>query len=245
MALVLAGALLTSNTGYAQAAQEQAADTIIKSVVSETVFALQAAGKQQSKAVVQAKSKKKNAKKNRKAHLAYERQIQKTKKEIEEPYISYFAYEDINGDGIDECIILGDCMEDGKNKKKINLNSNMMAIYTYYNGKVNRILDALCGGYVYKGCINIKQKCIYRHSVISYNEYSFQKIKIKNGKAKKVATYESKALYNKNGEQICKYIVNGKNVSKKKFEKIKASVLNTSKITMYKVTKKNMEKLRQ
>ena len=56
MALVLAGALLTSNTGYAQAAQEQAADTIIKSVVSETVFALQAAGKQQSKAVVQAKT---------------------------------------------------------------------------------------------------------------------------------------------------------------------------------------------
>ena len=62
MAILLAAVLLTGNTGYAQAAQEQVADTITKSVVSETAFVSQAVGKQQSKAVVQAKSKKKTKK---------------------------------------------------------------------------------------------------------------------------------------------------------------------------------------
>ena len=252
MITLLAAVLLSGNIGYAQAAQEQPADTITESVINETAFASQAADKQQSKAVVQAKSKKKNAKKNRKAHLAYEKQLQKTKKEIWEPYISYFAYDDINGDGIDECIILGDCMGDGKNKKKIALCSNMMAVYTYYNGKVKNVLYAICGGNAYTGYVNKKQKCLYGYGHTSYNEFGFSKIKIKNGKAKTVATYASKPLYNKNGgpkcdkngEQICKYTVNGKKISKKKFEKIENSALSTNAITMYKVTKKNMKKLR-
>lgn len=201
---------------------------------------------------MQAKSKKQNVKKNRKAHLAYEKQILKTKKEIYNPYIPYFAYEDINGDGVDECIVLGDACGEGEDKKKIDVSSNVIAIYTYYKGKIKKVLYYTASGNSEWGGINKKQKYICHYYHTSYNEYTFYKIKIKNGKAKKVATYKSKPLYNKNGgpkcdkngEQICKYIVNGKNVSKKKFEKIKASVLNTSKITMYKVTKRNMEKLR-
>ena len=75
MTLLLAAALLTGNTRYAQAAQEQSADIITESVVSENAFASQAADKQQSKAVVQAKSKKqdKNAAYNKKAKKAYKK----------------------------------------------------------------------------------------------------------------------------------------------------------------------------
>lgn len=256
MAILLAATLVTGNTGYAQAAQGQSADRITESVVNEVDFVLQTTDKQQSKAVVQAKNKKKNAKKNRKAHLAYEKQLQKTKKEIAEliPYPDsvYFAYSDINGDGIDECIILGEYIQDGKNKMKIDLGSNMMAVYTYYNGKVNNVLYALCGGNGMSGFVNLKQKCLYGFCHTSSAEYSFSKIKLKNGKAKAVATYESIPLYNKNGGpkcdkngmQICKYTVNGKKISKKKFEKIANTALSTNAITMYKVTKKNMKKLR-
>ena len=61
---MLAAVLLSGNIGYAQAAQEQPADTITESVINETAFTSLEVDKQQSKAVVQAKSKKKNAKKN-------------------------------------------------------------------------------------------------------------------------------------------------------------------------------------
>ena len=122
MAILLAAELLTGNTGYAQAAQEQVADTITKSVDSETAFVSQAAGKQQSKAVVQAKSKKStNAAYNKKAKKAYKKFLKgyfekgkaftygkseiKWTHDFSENGGGYYVIYDINNDGKLELIL--------------------------------------------------------------------------------------------------------------------------------------------
>ena len=248
MTFVLAATLLTSNTGYVQAAQEQPADTITKSVVSETVFTSQATDKQQSKVVLQAKSKKKNTNKNRKAHLAYEKYIPKVKKENEVLNDPYFVYCDINKDGIDECIIIdGDYAygEEVKNKMKTSLSSSEMGIYTYYKGKVRTVSEVFLGGNYYGLWVNLKQKCIYfsARNDEGKNETTITKKKIKNGEAKTVAVYQSIPTY-KNGQEICKYTINGKKVSKKKYEKAMSHIGEPSEVTVYKVTKKNLKKFR-
>ena len=247
-AILLAVTLCMGNNGLVQSSLT---DTIKEQVSNETAFTVKAATKKTSTANAKAKSKKKNAKRNKKAHLAYEKYISKAKKEINEYSTPYFAYDDINGDGIDECIVLGDYGK-GKNKKKIGLCSNMMAVYTYYKGKVRELLKYGMENGTFCGYINKKQKCMYGYWNISSDECSFYKIQIKNGKAKEGATYQTEPLFNKNGSpkydknglRVCKYTVNGKKVSKKQFKKREKSALSYSKITMYKVTKKNIKKLR-
>ena len=141
MTLVLAAALLIGNTGYAQAAQEQPADTITKSVVSETVLASQAADRQQSKAVVQAKST--NAAYNKKAKKAY-------KKFLKEYYVqgksfSYMQeqYKWSDYECSDRQYTISDINHDGKLELLIyNVGRPNYYLFTYHKNKVKCVAIA-------------------------------------------------------------------------------------------------------
>ena len=229
MAILLAAVLLTGNNGYAQAAQEQLADTITKSVVSETVLASQVAGTQQSRAVVQAKSKKStNAAYNKKAKKAYKKFLKgyfekgkafaydedgKTKIKWEwthnfsENGGGYYVIYDINNDGKLELIL---------NTEDICGMAIPSALFIYYKGKVK--------------CIGItghnSYYCGYRKGNLilggegGMGEFYFYYYKIKNGKLKKVASsYDNAGMVD--GETIPhvqKYWIGKKKVSKKKFD---------------------------
>lgn len=231
MAILLAAALLTGNTGYAQAAKERPADTITESVVSENAFASQAAGKQQSKAVVQVKSKKStNAAYNKKAKKAYKKFLKgyfekgksfsygrsgyKWNYKFSEHEGGYYLIYDINNDGKLELIL-------DTSDTYVTINS---ALFLYYKGKVKCIGlsegSHLGGPWPFGGMgkfiLHSEDDCIAK---IKKEECTEKYSIIKNGKLKTVAKeFESIIFAGDDSLPVKRYWIGKKIVSKKKFD---------------------------
>lgn len=191
---------------------------------------------------------------NKKAHIAYEKKIlsinKKWKKLFSEWGVNgtdYFTYYDLNKDGIDECLIqyVGYDVKDNTMKC---CGGTDVAIYTYYKGKVKKIIYSCTGGgtwggiYFYKDCPYIDQ---YVRSGGDEGYHSFSKIvngALKNSKdCSFVLDYNS---YYNTGKKIYTYTINKKKVSKKKYTNTVEKMTGTKGLTMYKVTADNLKKQR-
>ena len=227
--LVLAGVLLTGNIGYAQAAQEQPADTITKSIVNETVFVSQTVDKQQSKAVVQAKSKKStNAAYNKKAKKAYKKFLKgyfekgksfsygrsgyKWNYKFSEHEGGYYLIYDINNDGKLELIL-------DTSDTYLTIDS---ALFLYYKGKVKCIGLSQFGYYGGPFCRMGKFIRHQEHDCIAKIKkegWTWKYSIIKNGKLKTVAKeFESITFAGDDSLPVKRYWIGKKIVSKKKFD---------------------------
>ena len=101
------------------------------------------------------------AKKNNKKeiHIQYEKKINSINKKWKKICLeygdtgkNYFSYYDINGDGVDECIIQHTSIGNHKNDNSILSNGGTdFAIYTYYKGKIKQIVYSFTGGGTWGG----------------------------------------------------------------------------------------------
>lgn len=186
-------------------------------------------------------------------HKAYEKKIKKIDKEWKKKYkgwyangANYFAYHDLNKDGIDECFVV----YSGSDKGSMTSNGGTeVAIYTYYNGKVRKLVYSRTGGggnwggiYFYK---NRKYIDFHERGGWTFDADTYKAIK----KGKLVSVGKSEAeldneKYNETGEQIWNYKINGKKVSKKKYEAYQKTKASKKELKMYKITNSNLKKYR-
>lgn len=189
------------------------------------------------------------ASKNKKAHILYEKKIKSINKkwnkffsEWGEAGVNYFAYYDINGDGIDECLINHVGYDERKNAMTLSGGTDV-AIYTYYKGKVRKIIYSCTGGGNWGG-ICFYKNCKYiiwidrRGGDYTYHTF----YKISNGKLTK--TGKSCCFETNYNTRKTVYKVNGKVVSNKKYTKMRNRMTGKKGIKMYRVNSKNLKKKR-
>lgn len=190
----------------------------------------------------------KTTSKNKKAHILYEKKIKSINKkwnkmasEHLEKKGNYFAYYDINGDGVDECLMYHDAYGEPKNSKIVS-GGRDVAIYTYYKGKIKKIiysynLGSMEGIYFYKNCKYIE------HGICLNADSDYQTFyKISNGKLTKTGKSCGYRLDYETGKAV--YTVNDKVVSKKKYTKMQNRMTGKKGIKMYRVNSKNLKKKR-
>ena len=184
----------------------------------------------------------------RKIHKAYEKVIRSENKRINQlswaKNSGYFAYYDINGDGVDELFIQCMLYDDTKNKITTEGGTDVI-IYTFVKNKPKKLQECLSGGgnwggwYFYKDSHYLEE---HLHEGWSNHEYVFKKLKggkfVKAGEcavvAKDFSDYEAGYFYK----------VNGKNVKKKTYESYMKKMSGKTGLTMYKIKETNMKKLR-
>lgn len=185
---------------------------------------------------------------NKKAHIAYEKKIlsinKKWKKLFSEWGVTgtnYFTYYDLNKDGIDECFIQRVGYDVKDNTKECSGGTDV-AIYTYYKGKVKKIIYSCTGGgtwggiYFYKNCPYIDQ---YGRNGADEGYHSFSKIVnglLKHSKNCSFVLDHDSYLYT--------YTIDGKKVSEKKYTNTVKKMTGTKGLTMYKITANNLKKQR-
>lgn len=208
-----------------------------------------------------------STKKNKKAHIAYEKTLKSLNKSWNKFYkthqlsdgdcgvhegATYFAYLDINKDGIDECIAYRHSdYEYNLQKTYKQYVFDSYALYTYYKGKVIK-LSSCKGPYFYsvpdrKETVNksAKQIHIYKNckyiTLIPRSSGTTKFYKIQKGKLKKVATGNEKYTYHGSySNYTITYYINGKKVSKKTYSKY----VGTKSATFYRYSEKMAKKKR-
>lgn len=184
------------------------------------------------------------ADKNEKIHEAYEKKIAKVEKELDSAFYEgwdkdnskYFAYYDINKDGVDECIITA---QYGTEDKTSLLTATDIAIYTYDKGKVKQLVHSITGGGTWGYFVvrkNSKYITEYARAGLEYDSYRFRAIE--KGKLVTKAT----CIHDESSRK--KYTVNKKEVTKKKFNQTAKKNIGTKSITVYKITSENLKKFR-
>lgn len=194
---------------------------------------------------------------SKKVHKAYEKSIQKADKKwkkftdgwrLDSRGFSFFTYYDLNKDGIDECFMIFG----GSNEKSLVASGGTdVAVFTYYKGKVRKLVYNMTGGGTWGG-IYFDKKSGY----IDYydrrgwsDNYDTFKV-IRKGKLVEKGTSEYHVdmdTFNATGERVAEYKVNGKTVSKKKYDTYRRKRLGKEwgrGLTMYRVTNSNLKKFR-
>ena len=193
------------------------------------------------------------AKVNKKSvHKAYEKELKKVDKKWNKFFkgsagngAKYFTYYDLNKDGIEECFVVWSW---GTEDSIVSCGGTDVAIYTYYKGKVKKLVHSLTGGGTW-GAIkfykNRKYIDFYEKGGWTYAADVFKTLK--KGKLASIGKSE-KTLdsnqYNKTGKQVWSYKINGKDVSQKKYEAYQKNKVSEKGLKMYKLTNANLKKYR-
>ncbi len=184
------------------------------------------------------------AEKNSLAHAAYKTKLVDLNTKWNKYYASYesdgsnyFKIYDINGDGIDECIV--ERYDSYNNSEKL-CGSTDVAIYTYYNGAIKKLVySTTCGGtwggiYFYKNCKYIN---MYARAI---DEYDCSLNKIKNGKLVEYKDFH--CLYSSETDKYV-YEINDKVVTEKVYNKKYDKLTAKQKmLKFYKISSSNLSK---
>lgn len=186
---------------------------------------------------------------NTKVHKAYSSKLKQIDKKWKKESLTgegatYFAYYDINGDGIDECFVDFNGFNTEDNSV-VSLGGTDVAVYTFYNGKVRKLVYSYTGGmggtwggiYFYK-----KSKYITYHDRAGWSDSVYTFKTIKKGKLVKMGTCEYHTVM-ENEKKNTTYKVNGKEVSEKKYNAYYKKMNGKKGLKMYKVTDSNLKKM--
>lgn len=196
---------------------------------------------------------------SKKVHKAYEKSIQKANKKWQKFFsgmssyprgFSYFTYYDLNKDGIDECFMIFE--RDLNEKSLVSSGGTDVAVFTYYKGKVRKLVYNMTTVGGTGGGIFFDKKSgyidYYDRSGWTDNSDTFKVIQ--KGKLVEKGTSEYHVdmdTFNSTGKTVAEYKVNGKTVSKKKYDTYRRKLLGKELgrgLTLYRVTNSNLRKFR-
>jgi hypothetical protein len=152
----------------------------------------------------------------------------------------YFRFDDINYDGIDECLIVGAYYDSGEDYIDTNGGTDC-AVYTFCKGKVKNVVCSMTGGGTWGGFYFSKSKkadvIIIDRLGFYYNHLTFRKLK--NGKLTDVGTCLRET--DKNGKNVT-YSIDEKQTTKKKFEAYRNKMFGKA-LRLQKVTSQSLQKI--
>lgn len=154
----------------------------------------------------------------------------------------YFGFYDINHDGVDECLIVGQSYSMGENTFK-STGGPDCAVYTWYKGKIKKVVYSLTGGGTWGGVYFSKGK---KSDIVNidrvgneYIHYTFKKLT--KGKLKVVGEALKESIGSGNSTI---YKINKKKTTETKFETYCSKMLGNNKgVKLKKVTDQNLKNI--